>query len=195
MDPEAFIEATEKQMKITGKNNRAKAIFDVEIVVALMCMSKHEDALDILNEIDTRYIQKWDGSLLYYYSAEMNLYYNIGQEDKAKEIYESKIRDYPIKILNESRIMDSILSNKSFNEKEYSTCKELLNKVLQNNKSRRVKIEVYYMLANIAQQEGNLEEAIKKYKIVAEKGNKLYSSYLAKEKLKELSIREEEKIN
>lgn len=188
LDPEAFIEATEKQIKITGKNKRSNSMLKTDLIVGLMSMGKYEEALDILDEIDIKYLQKWNGSLLIYYSNEMSLYYNIGEVDKAKEIYENKIKSYPIKILNESLTMNIILANKSFYEKEYSSCKELYNRVLQNNKSKRLKIEVYYILANIAEQEGDIEQAIKKYKIVAEKGNKLYSANLASERLKLMSI-------
>jgi tetratricopeptide (TPR) repeat protein len=159
-----------------------------DLIVGLLSMRKYEDAWDILNEIDIKYLPKWDGSLLIYYNNEMSLYFNTGEIDKAKEIYETKIKNYPIKILNESLTMDLILANKSFYEKEYNSSKELFSKVLQNNKSKRLKLEVYYILANIAEQEGNIEEAIQKYKTVAEEGNKLYSAYLARGKLKTLSI-------
>lgn len=188
LDPEAFIDATKKQIRIAAKNKRSKAIFNADLVVGLMSMGKYQEALEMADEINIKYLSKWNGSILIYYSNMMSLYINIGEIDKAKKIYEDKIKDYPIKILNESMTMDVVLANKSFNEKEYNISKELFNKVLKSNKSRRLKFQVYYILAEIAEQEGNIEEAIKKYKIVGEKGNKLYISNLAKEKLKELSI-------
>ncbi len=188
LDPEAFIEATKKQLKIVGKNKRSKTILNADLIVGLLSLRKNEETLDILNETNVNYLSKWNGSQLIYYGNEMSLYYNMGEADKAKEIYEAKIRNYPIKLLNESLNMDLILANKSLHEKEYNTSKELYNKVLQNNKSKRVKVEIYYTFAHIAEEEGNIEEAIKKYKIVADKGNKLYSAYLAKEKIKTLSI-------
>lgn len=187
LDPKGFIESTERQIKIIGKNKRSRTILNADLIVGLMSMRRYEEALDILNEIDIKYLSKWNGSSLICYSNEMSLYYNIGEVDKAKEIYESKIKNYPIKILNESLTMNVILANKSFYEKEYSSCKELYNRVLQGNKSKRLKFEVYYILANIDEEEGNIEEAIKKYRIVADKGNKLYSADLAREKLKTLS--------
>jgi hypothetical protein len=47
-------------------------------------------------------------------------------------------------------------------------------------------MEIYYVLANIDEAEEDIDGAIKKYKKVANEGNKLYSAYLAKEKLKVL---------
>lgn len=186
LDPEAFIQATEKQIKIVAKNKRSKTILNADLALGLMDMGKYEEALNTLNQIDKRYLSKWNGSLLIYYSNLMSLYTNIGEIEKAIEIYEDKIKNYPIRILTESMTMDIVLANKSFYGKEYNTSKEFFHKVLNNNKSRRLKVQIYYILANIAEQDGNLEEAIIKYKIVGDKGNKLYASYLAKEKLKVL---------
>lgn len=56
--------------------------------------------------LDISYLQKWNGSHLIYYSNEMRLYYNIGKVDKAKEIYEAKIKDYPVNILSKSLTME-----------------------------------------------------------------------------------------
>lgn len=186
LDPEAFIEATKKQMKITGKNKRAYALLNHDLIVGLLSMRKYEEARDVLDEINEAHLSKWNGSILNYYNVEMILYSNAGDMDRANEIYETKIRNYPIKLLNESMTMDLILADKSLREKEYNISRELFNKVLKNIKSKRLKLEIYHSLAIIDEEEGRIEEAIRKYKKVADKGNKLHLSFLAKEKLKEL---------
>lgn len=193
LDPEAFIEATKKQIRITGKNKQAYAILNHDLIVGLLSMRKYEEARNILDEINEQHLPKWNGSILSYYSIEMVLYSNAGDIDRAHEVYETKIRNYPIKILSESMTMDLILADKSLREKEYTISRELFNKVLKYTKSKRLKLEIYYSLAIIDEEEGKIEEAIKKYKKVADKGNKLHSSLLAKEKLKELENLKEQK--
>jgi tetratricopeptide (TPR) repeat protein len=186
LDPDAFIKATEKQLKITGKNKQANTMLNLDLLLGFLCMRNYEEAKDALNNINKKYLTKWNGSILIFHSYEMNLYYNTGEIDKAMKIYETRIKEYPIKILNESITMNLILANKSYNEKEYKISRELYQRVLQGNKSKRLEIEIYYILANIDEDEGNIEEAIKKYKKVVNEGNKLYSVNLAKEKLKVL---------
>ena len=105
-----------------------------------------------------------------------------------KEIYESKIKDFPVKTLAENRNMDVIMANMSYNEKEYKTCRVLSNKILNSNNSKALELQINYMLAGIDEAEGNIEEAIRKYTKVANEGNQLYSSKLAKKKLKEYKI-------
>lgn len=186
LNPDAFIEATEKQLEITGKNKQANTMLNLDLLLGFLSMRNYDKAKDALNNINKKYPPKWNGSILIFHSYEMNLYYNTGETDKATEIYDTRIKEYPIKILNESITMDLILANRSYNENEYKISRELYQKVLKVSKSKRLEIEIYYILANIDEAEGNIEEAIKKYKKVVNEGNKLYSVNLAKEKLKVL---------
>lgn len=68
LDPEAFIKATEKQMEITGKNKRACAILNGDLIVGLLSMRRYEEAKDILDKIDIKYLSKFNGSILIYYT-------------------------------------------------------------------------------------------------------------------------------
>ncbi|WFA09065.1 hypothetical protein [Tissierella sp. Yu-01] len=186
LEPEAFIESTKNQLEITGKNKQANTMLNIDLLLGLMSMRRYEEARDVLNKINTKYLSKWNGSILIFHNSEMSFYYNTGEIDKAMEIYNTRIKGYPIKTLNESITMDLILANKSYHEKEFKISRELYQKVLQGNKSKRLELEIYFVLANIDEEEGNIEEAIRKYNKVADEGNKLYSAYLSKEKLKSL---------
>jgi tetratricopeptide (TPR) repeat protein len=186
LEPEAFIESTKNQLEITGKNKQANTMLNIDLLLGLMIMRRYEEARNVLNKINTKYLSKWNGSILIFHNSEMSFYYNTGEIDKAMEIYNTRIKSYPIKTLNESITMDLILANKSYHEKEFKVSRELYQKVLQGNKSKRLELEIYFVLDNIDEEEGNIEEAIRKYDKVADEGNKLYSAYLSKEKLKSL---------
>lgn len=52
--------------------------------------------------------------------------------------------------------------------------------------SRRNRLEILYYLARMDEIEGNKEKALKKYRIIADNGNKLWIAKMAREKVKQL---------
>lgn len=183
LDPEAFIEAIEKQRKITGKNKRINTFLNFDVVAGLISMGRYKEAKDVMEKIDIRYLSKWSGSLLAYYNNKMLLFYNSGEKHMADEIYEKKVRDFPLKTPNLKAIMNLILASKNFEDGNYEESKELYNKYLSINNSKRLELEILYIFAEIDEKQGKIEAAMEKYSRVAKEGNKLYIVSKAREKL------------
>ncbi len=183
LDPEAFIEATERQKKITGKNKRTNTYLNFDIVAGLMSLGKYKEAMDVMEELNLKYLTPKNGLLLGYYHNKMILLYELGQKEKADELFENKIKDFPLKTPVLRSLMGLLLAIRAFQEGEFEESKELCNKYLNNNKSRRLELELLYILAEIDEKQGNIESAIEKYTRIAKEGNKLNTATKAREKL------------
>lgn len=183
LDPEAFVKATEKQFETIGNDKKANGMLSNDLAAGLMSMGKYDEAKKILKEINIKDIPKQAGILLSYLNNIMVVNYKLNNVDEANRIYEDFIRKYKVKRDNEQNIMNLILANKSLEEKDCKKSRELFRKVLEKNKSERLKIDIEFDLAIIDEKEGNIKEAIRRYKYVANNGNKLYSASLARERL------------
>lgn len=183
LDPEAFVEAIEEQRKITGKSRRINAYLDYDLVVGLISMGKYQEAKDIIDNIDIKYIPKWNGALLGYYNNKMILLYNLGKKEEADKIFEKYVKDFPLKTPKLKYYMKNILAGKRFEEDNLEECKELCNEYLSVNKSKRIELELLYMLAEIDEKQGDKKSAREKYSKIAKEGNKLYTASLAREKM------------
>ncbi|MEW8972552.1 MAG: tetratricopeptide repeat protein [Tissierellaceae bacterium] len=185
LDPEAFIEAIEKQRKITGKNRRINTYLDYDLVAGLISMGRYEEAKDIIDNMNIKYIPKWNGALLGYYNNKMILLYNLGKKDEADEIFEKYVKTFPLKTPTLKYFMKIILAVKNFEEGNFEECKELCNEYLSINKNKRIELELLYMLAEIDEEQGDIESAREKYNKIAKEGNKLYTAFKAREKISE----------
>lgn len=186
LDPEAFIEATEKQRKIAGKNKRTNAHLNVDIVAALVSMGNLEEARDILVSIDTKYLSKIEGSLLAYNYNLMLVLYDLGETHEAEHIYKKEFENLQTKGLRKKLIMELVEASRNYNSGNYDESKNIYMNFLNKSKSKRMSLEILYILAEIDEKQGNINGAKEKYEKVAAEGNKLFIRQESERKLSEL---------
>ena len=65
-DPEKFIEATENQRKITGKDKKIDAYLNIDKAAGLILMGEFQEAKDLLLSVDESKLSYKNGTLLPY---------------------------------------------------------------------------------------------------------------------------------
>lgn len=189
-DPEAFLYRTEKQKEITGKNPKVNACLDIDRAAALIASGQFEKAKEILLSIDKKLLSHKNGTLLVYTINLISCLYELGEVDRAEELFETQI---PILSPVTKKMMlavNMLVAERFFHLKRYNESREHFKKLWKDKLSIRKRLEILYRLAQIDEIEGNTEDALKKYRKVADNGNKLWIAAMAREKCGEAESRQ-----
>ncbi|GMQ57017.1 hypothetical protein AN1V17_14110 [Vallitalea sediminicola] len=173
-DPEAFLIQTAKQRKITGKNKRINAAFDIDEAAGLMSLGKYQEALIVLDCIDISHLSTKNGILLAYYINLIGCYHELDEKEKAIDLFDNKIST--LSPINKRLVtaIEIMIIEKYYAEENYIKAKEKLSLLLKSPYlSTRQKISLIYILALINEQEGYIEDAHKNFQYVIDNGNKL----------------------
>jgi tetratricopeptide (TPR) repeat protein len=129
---------------------------------------------------------------LTYHSALMSCYLEMGDVEKAGLQYENHIKDMRKGLLvpKIACIIDLLILEYHYKlnatpetSKYFLEQLRYLFSVNDKTLSKRQKLSVLYMAAEILEQNGDIEAAVQKYKKVAEEGNKLHIAVLARKKI------------
>ena len=182
-DPEEFLEKTEKQRAITGKNSKVNSYFDIDKAAGLITLGRFSEAKELLVLIDKNKLSPKNDSLLVYTINLMLCLYELGEVTQAEELFETQL---PALSPINSRIrlaVNILVAERFFYLRRYSESRERFDKLLNQKLSNRARLGVLYCLAQIDEIEGSMEAAMKKYKQVSSEGNKLWIAKKAEEKL------------
>lgn len=189
-DPEAFLERTEKQRAITGKDPKFNTYFDIDRAAGLITLGRFEEAKEMLLSLDKSKLSRKNDSLLVFTINLMVCLYELGEISRAEELFETQL---PALSPINPRIVIAVnllVAERFFYLNRFNECREHFNKIPNQKLSKRARLEVLYFLAQMDEQEGNKEAATIKYNQVASEGNKLWIAKMAKER--EDSIEEDE---
>ncbi|MFA9398619.1 MAG: tol-pal system YbgF family protein [Clostridiaceae bacterium] len=173
-DPEAFLEATEKQRKITGKNPKMNSYFDIDKSAGLILLGQFQEAKEVLLSIDQNLLSNKNGTLLIYTINLIACLHELGEIEESEKIYENQI---PLLSPINKRLvlsMNFLIADRLFFLGRLDESKENFNELLKQKVSKRIYLSVLYRLAQIEEKTGNTEDARSKYKEVADKGNNLW---------------------
>lgn len=173
-DPEAFLAQTAKQRKITGRNKRVNTFFDIDEAAGLMCLGKYQEAASILESVDKSRLSTKNGIQLVYYINLIGCYYELGEKEKAEELFDNKIST--LSPINKRLVTatEIVIIERYYANEDYQHAKEKLSLLLKNPYiSKRQKLSLLYILGLINKQEGNIEDAHKNFQYVIDNGNKL----------------------
>ncbi|MTI47129.1 tetratricopeptide repeat protein [Sporosalibacterium faouarense] len=185
-DPQAFLEATERQRKITGRNPKMNTLLNIDRSAGLILNGEFEKAKDTLLSVDKSYLSEKNGSLFVYNVNLISCHYELGENESAERLFEkempllsptNKRMKLSIKLLN----ADRLLRLKRFEESEIE-----FKRLLEEKISKRVELSILHSLAQIDEHKGNLKDAIYKYDEVSNNGNKLWIAEQSRKKLTEL---------
>lgn len=182
LDPEAFIESTYKAYRYAENNKQLNSMFNMDLAFGYMSLGEYNKTLECLDKIDPDELPKINNSIISYYTLLMISYYNIDDFDRALINYE-KAESYKLTNKRAGKLIDLLKANRYLYEREYARSKELFEKYPKDKISKRLELEILYILAYIDEKEGNEKDANLKYEIVAKNSNKLYIGKLAKEKV------------
>lgn len=186
-DPKAFIEATEHQRGITGKDPKINAYLNVDHSAGLILSGKFQEAKDRLLSIDPKYLSHKNGTLLIYTINLISCYYSLGEIKDADDLYEtkmpllspvnSKLTLYTKLLIAERFLIHGILLE---SKEKYKAC-------LEEKVTSRQRLCILYNLAQIDEKSGDFKAAQIKYEEVAKHGNQLWVAKDAQQKLQVLS--------
>lgn len=182
-DPQAFIESTEKQRNITGKNLRINAYLDIDKAAGFILMGEFQRAKEVLISIDKSYLSAKNGSLLVYTLNLISCLYELGEISHAEKLFETQI---PLLLPVNSKMilsMELLIAERFFFLNKLEESKERFQQLLKKKISRRRYLEILYRLAQIDEANGDIDSAKQKYKEVSENGNKLWVASQARKRL------------
>lgn len=188
-NPQAFIDATKKQMEITGKSRKTGAYLTIDIAAGRMIQGNFIGAKELLDSIDQTALSVKNGTLMIYTINLITCLYELGETAQAEELFETKVPTLAPVNRNLVEQMELLIAERYFflNKYEESTKKY---QVLQKNKmSRRKHLEILFRLAQMEEASGDIASAGQKYRTVSKQGASLWVAIQAKERL--AAIREQ----
>jgi tetratricopeptide (TPR) repeat protein len=185
-DPQAFLEATEKQRNITGRNARVNAYLNIDIAAGHMELGEFKKAKDILESIDKSLLSAKNGTLLVYTVNMISCLYELGEIASAEKIFETQIPILPPVNNKLTQVMQFFIADRFFYLNRFEESTEKYNCLLKEGISTRRRLETIYRLAEIDSYNGDIGGARQKYIEVAEKGHKLWSAVQARKRLESL---------
>lgn len=183
-DPQSFIEATEKQIKVTGKDPKYRCYLNIDMAAGLISMGEFEKAKELLLAQDQQYLSPKNGSLLAYTINLIVCYQNLGQMDQAESLFTGQLPALaPVR--RDLAISTKLLvAQRFFILGKYEECKAHLQALLKERLNTRLKLSALFGLAQIEEQEKNLTAAKEKYRQIAQQGNRLWVAEEARKRLK-----------
>jgi len=185
-NPQSFIEATENQIFITGKNHKINTYLCIDKAAGLIVKGEFQEALSILNKIDKSSLSIKNGSLLAYTLNLILCLYELGDTTHAEEIFETQV---PLLAPVSRRMvlaMAMLVAERYFYINKYDESKEHFQQLLKEKLSQRTRMEILFRLAQIDEINGNIIDAKQKFTEIAEIGGELWVALQARKCLEQI---------
>lgn len=189
-DPYRFIQECEK-VKLISDRIPFQNNCNVNIAVGLISLGDNKEALNILQDVDLSAKNSKVVETLYHLAI-FCCYINMDDLTNATFEYENHIKRLRKKVII-PRMVFSI--DATVSEYQYKLCKTVENakyslgqldylyNIYSKKIGKRMRLNVLYNKAELMWEIGDNEGAAEKYKIVAEKGNKLWIADMSRNKL------------
>ena len=164
----------EEQEKRRGKEPRIRNRLAVNRAAGHISLGDFQTAKKYLEGIDTSYLSEKDGSYLIYNINLILCLYELGEIDKAEQLYETNlVKLSPLgKRLQKS--VDILIGERYYFLGKHNVSYEHLNKLCNRDLEKRQYLSVLFRLAQMEIVMGRKEEATKKLKKIEKFGNKLW---------------------
>jgi len=185
-NPQQFLEATEDQQKITGKNPKINAHLNIHKSIALCLMGNFQQSKKVLLSIDKSYLSEKNGTLLSYTINLISCLYELGEISDAEELFETQI---PLLAPVDKRMnlaVNLLIAERFFFLDRYKESKEKFEQISEEEISKCTRLSILYRLAKIDEKNGDLLSARNKYKEISDDGNKLYIAIQAQKYLSQI---------
>jgi len=183
LDPESFLKMTEVTKRFYNKSPKTIALINLNFTNGYTALGEYDKTLEILRGININVLSKQDNSLFAYYGNLTSCLYTVGDFDEAEKIFEKEIKNFFSNDIKAMLSKDFLTARRLYHSHEYEHSRNLLDSILHQKNTSLIRLSVLYQLALIDEAEGKTEDALIKYREVAEKGNKLYIAQQARLKL------------
>lgn len=189
-DPQAFIEATDKQYQITGKNKIAHVHLMIDKSAGLASMGRFQEALDLLLSLDIKRVKRSKMRRMVYYNNLMICYDGLDQQEIAKALYDSEFgvfsQNHSQYSLFKAVILFSKLRYEQF-EDELQMRQNLIDELKTLKLTKRLALYLKLYESELSFQQGDVLSATAGLKEILENGNKLHIVEIASCRLKNLA--------
>jgi tetratricopeptide (TPR) repeat protein len=173
-DPQRYLKWIRKQEIVVERKPKLMAILSINKAAAYIVLGKFEVAREILDEIDKSYLSEKNSTLLVYTINYISCCYELGDIDKAQELFDTQISVLSPFNTRYKRSVNILIGDRYYFMGKYDQCYEHLKKLLDIDVSRRVYLSILYRLAQIDDIRGDVELAQKKYRKITKLGNRLW---------------------
>ncbi|AKL94930.1 hypothetical protein CACET_c14690 [Clostridium aceticum] len=185
-DPQAFLEATERQRNITGTDRKINAYLNIDKAAGLILMGEFQRAKEVLFSIDKSYLSAKNGTLLAYTINLISCLYELGEISEAEELFETQVPILPPVNKKMIQAMKLLVAERFFFLNRLEESKESFHQLLKMKISKRIQLGILYRLAQVNEKIVDTISAQKQYKEVADHGNKLWIAVQAKKQLEQM---------
>lgn len=184
-DPQRYLKWIRKQEKVMKRKPKLMAILSINEAAAYIVLGKFEEARKILDEIEKSYLSENNSTLLVYTINYIACCYELGDIDKAQELFDTQISVLSPFNTRYKRNVNILVGDRYYFMGKYDQSYEHLKKLLDIDLSRRMHLGILYRLAQIDDLRGDEELAQKKYRKIAQYGNKLWIAQQARLQIKD----------
>lgn len=190
-DPDAFIERTEKQIRIMKNNKRFCNILKIDLFAGLSGRGDYEEADEIFEQIEPALLSRKTGALLLYKINSVGRSYRKEEFEEGDRIMDEEIPEILLEAMMKERKLiyfglESLRASRLKNNGEYEKSIEIHKKLLKEDLVRKSRVNSFFNLGELYEEIGKLEEALEYYSKVVELGNKLFIVKISKEKVAEI---------
>ena len=179
-DPQAFLAATERQRKITGKNQNINAYLNIDRAAGLMLLGEFQKAKDVLDATDQSRLSVKNGTQFAYTVNLILCYYALGQTDAAEQLFETQVPLLSPVSPRMTQAMEFLVAERLFYLSRFEESKEKFRRLEGEKLSRRKRLELAYRLAQIEEASGAPDSARQKFEEAAATDSKLWVSAQAR---------------
>lgn len=187
-DPERFLKMLDQQEKSRGKEPRIAGRIAVNRAAGYITLGKFQTAKEYLEGVDTSYLSEKDGSLLIYTINLILCLYELGEFEKAENLYETNlVKLSPLgKRLQIS--VEILIGERYYYLGKHDLSYEHLNKLRTLNLNKRQYLSILFRLAQMEIMKGETDQAIKKLRKIEKFGNMLWIVKSSREILERIKI-------
>lgn len=182
-DPEKFLEVTELQREHTSKSPTVLAYLDIDRAAGLILLGRAEEGRDVLLNIDLQNVTRRKQIELIYAVDLMTAYYILGDIEKAESLYHSVVLSKEMENSKFKLTRALAEAERFYYIGEFAKSEKALKALLSKRMPPRIRLEILFLLAQIEESDGRYESAMKKYVVIADRGNKLAIADIAREKI------------
>ncbi|TYQ18351.1 UNVERIFIED_CONTAM: hypothetical protein Cloal_0783 [Acetivibrio alkalicellulosi] len=180
-NPKAFLDETDKQISMVGKDKKMNGYLNIEKSAGLIELGNFNEAKDILLSIDKKILSKKYGTYQVYYINLIVCLYELGEIEEAEEIYKEEIDHLNHKNSTITIALKVLEAERLFFTENYSESKNKFNELLDQQTTPRTHLAILFRLGKIDEKTGDINGAKEKYMEVAKNGNKLWIAQQARE--------------
>ncbi|MDF2908803.1 MAG: hypothetical protein K0R34_4124 [Herbinix sp.] len=173
-DPERFLRMTDQQEKRRGKEQRIACRIAINRSAGYISLGNFQTAREYLEGVDTSYLSEKDGSFLIYTINLILCLYELGEFEKAENLYETNLVKLCPLGKRLQRSVEILIGERYYYLGKYDLSYEHLNKLRVCDLEKRQYLSILFRMAQIEMLKGETEQAVKKLKKIEKLGNKLY---------------------